>query len=300
MESNNLFKVLLYYKYNPISNPEKFASEHRTFCKEHNLVGRIIISAEGINGTCSGTPENILAYMDYVNSLLGFEDVWFKEHDVGFLPFQKLKINVKNELVILREKNLDVSKGGKYLKPEEFHALLEKSFADDSIVFFDARNKIESKIGKFRNAIAPDIKFFRELPDVLKKYENLKDKKIMMYCTGGIRCENASALLLREGFKEVYQLEGGIYNYMRKFPNGYFDGTCFVFDDRMQIIYDEKGNAVYGDKIPDEKIISSCDFCGRKASRVVNDERGNERTLVVCCEDCDRDMDLSRVRRKSI
>ena len=261
----------------------------------HNLVGRVIISREGINGTCAGSQVDIQAYVDYVHSLSGFEDVWFKQHDADFLPFKSMKIMVKDELVVLREKNIDVSKGGKYLKPEEFHALIEKSLSDNSIVVFDARNMIESKVGKFRNAIAPEIKFFRELPDEMKKYDYIKDKKVLMYCTGGIRCEKASALLIREGFKEVYQLEGGIYNYMKTFPNGYFDGTCFVFDDRMQIIYDENGNAIYGDKIPDKKIISSCDFCGKKSPRVVNDERQSERCLVVCCEDCDEKLDLKKI-----
>ena len=118
----------------------------------------------------------------------------------------------------------------------------------------------------------------------------------MLYCTGGIRCEKASSLFLQDGFKEVYQLEGGIYNYLTKFPNGFFDGTCFVFDDRMQIVYDDKGDAVFADNLPEEKVISSCDFCGKKSARIVNDERQSMRCLVVCCDDCDRKLDVSRVR----
>ncbi len=295
MTQNSKFKVELYYKYRPVENPEKFTKEHREFCEKHNLVGRIIIAKEGINGTCAGTFEEVQAYMDYVHSLEGFEDLWFKEQEIDFLPFNKLKISLRDEIVCTRF-GVDLSRRGKYLSPEEFNEFFEKSKTDDSIVFFDVRNEIESKVGRFRNAIAPKIKFFRELKNELKKYEHLKSKKVVLYCTGGIRCEKASSLFLQEGFKDVYQLEGGIYNYLRKFPNGSFDGTCFVFDDRMQVVCDENGNAVC--PIPEERIISHCDFCGKQSARVVNDERQSERCLVVCCEECDGKFDVSRVRSR--
>jgi len=295
MVHDNLFRVLLYYKYNEIKNTEEFAKEHREFCKKRNLVGRVLISKEGINGTCAGKPEDILKYKDYVHSLEGFRDLLFKEHAIDFLPFKKLKVMLKDEIVCTRF-GVDLNRKGEYLSPEEFNSFFEKSKNDKSIVFFDARNEIESKVGRFRNAVTPKIKFFRELKDELKNYAHLKDKKIVLYCTGGIRCEKASSLFLQDGFKEVYQLEGGIYNYLTKFPNGFFDGTCFVFDDRMQIVYDDKGDAVFADNLPEEKVISSCDFCGKKSARIVNDERQSMRCLVVCCEDCDREIDVSRVR----
>src|SRR3990167_5631081 len=99
MTQNSNFKVLLYYKYHPVENPEEFTKEHKDFCGKHNLVGRIIIAKEGINGTCAGTSENVQAYMDYVHSLEGFEDLWFKEHEIDFLPFKKLKVSLRDEIV---------------------------------------------------------------------------------------------------------------------------------------------------------------------------------------------------------
>lgn len=294
--SNPKFKVLLYYKYLPIQNPEKFTQAHKEFCEKHNLLGRIIIAEEGISGTCAGTIEKVNSYIAYVHSLSGFEDVIFKEHLADSMPFKKLKIRLKKEIVVSRFKDIDLSKRGMYISPEEFNELYEKSKTDNSIVIFDVRNEIESKIGRFKNAITPKIRFFRHLQDILDSYEYLKDKKILLYCTGGIRCEKASSLMIQKGFENVHQLDGGIYNYCKKFPSGNFLGTCLVFDDRMHVYFDENGNAINSDKIPEEKIISYCDFCGIKCGRVVNDERKHERHLVVCCEGCDMKLDVSRVR----
>ncbi len=290
------FQVLLYYKFHPIEEPETFTNEHRDFCQKHNLVGRILIGKEGINGTCAGLPEDIEAYKSYVRSKNGFEDMWFKEHAVEKLPLQKLKVQYKPEIVALG-KGVDMSQTGKFLSPEEFHKMAEQSLHDDSIVLFDGRNEIESRVGKFKNAIAPKVRFFRELKGEIKKkdYDSLKNKKVLTYCTGGIRCEKATALLKEEGFQDVYQLEGGIYNYLQHYPNGYFDGTCFVFDDRMQITIDGK-NAENGDRAPEHKIISQCEFCNKKSNRIVNDERQTIRYLRICCVECDKVHDVSRIR----
>jgi UPF0176 protein len=290
------YQVLLYYKFHPIENPEEFTNEHREFCQKNNLVGRILIGKEGINGTCAGLPDGISAYKSYVHSKKGFEDMWFKEHGVEKLPLQKLKVQHKPEIVALG-KDVDMKKTGKFLSPEEFHEMAKQSLTDDSIVLFDGRNEIESRVGKFRNAVAPKVRFFRELKEEIKKkdYESLKNKKVLTYCTGGIRCEKATALLREEGFENVYQLHGGIYNYLKHYPNGLFDGTCFVFDDRMQITID-KDNAENGDKAPEHKIISCCEFCNRKSNRIVNDERRAIRYLRICCVECDKAHDISRIR----
>jgi UPF0176 protein len=293
------YKVILYYKFHPIENPEQFTNDHRGFCQKHNLVGRILIAKEGINGTCAGLPEDIEAYKQYVHAQQGFEDMWFKEHAVDKLPLKKLKVQLKPEIVALR-KDVDMSKTAAYLSPKEFHEMVEKSFDDDSIVVLDGRNEIEARIGRFKNAVVPKIRFFRELKEEIKKedYDKLKGKKVLMYCTGGIRCEKASALLKEEGFREVYQLHGGIYNYLQHYPNGYFEGTCFVFDDRMQITIDGD-EAEDGNKAPENKIISKCEFCNKKSNRIVNDEREAIRYLRVCCAECDQKMDMSRVRYDS-
>ncbi len=297
MASEKSYQVLLYYKFHPIENPSQFTKEHKEFCEKRNLVGRILIGAEGINGTCTGLPKDIEAYKDYVHSLKGFEDMWFKEHIVSELPLKNLRIKCRKEIVSLGAE-VDMGKTAEYLSPEEFHSMVELSFHDDSIVILDGRNQIEARIGKFRNAVVPQVRFFRELKDEIKKenYVPLKEKKILMYCTGGIRCEKASAMLKEEGFKDVYQLHGGIYNYLKTYPNGYFDGTCFVFDDRMQVVFKEGGEVINGSAAPEEKIISHCDFCQSKSNRVVNDERKERRFLVICCDECDRQHDVSRIR----
>src|SRR3989338_1268283 len=148
------YLVLLYYKFHPISNPVEFTKGHKEFCERHNLVGRILIGEEGINGTCAGLPRDIEAYKDYVHSFPGFEDMWFKEHGVDTLPLPNLKVKYRKEIVSLG-KEVDMGKTAEYLTPEQFHTMVEAAQHDDSIVILDGRNEIEGKVGKFRNAIVP-------------------------------------------------------------------------------------------------------------------------------------------------
>ena len=293
-------RVLLFYKYASIANTQKFCEDLRLFCKSHNLLGRVLIASEGINGTCAGKPDDTEAFKKYMRSQSGFEDIWFKEQSIDHQPFPRLAIRVRPELVTLRQKKLDPHKGGKHLEPKEVNELVAQKPND--VVFFDARNEIESRIGKFQNAITPNIRTFRDLPNILPKIlsqnKKLKDKHVIMYCTGGIRCEKASALLKKEGFKHVYQINGGIYNYCQQYPNGLFEGTCFVFDDRMQIGWGNDNAVKLEEEMPKEKIISRCEYCDTKTARVINDERFLERTLRVCCVACDKAHDISRMRTK--
>jgi UPF0176 protein len=286
-------KVLLYYKYAPIKDPQQWVEEHRTFCAEHNLKGRILIAKEGINGTCAGSPDDIEAYKKFVHARPGFEDIWFKENTTDHNPFPKAKVHFKTELVALKVDGLDPEKGGPHLSPEEYHELI----GQEDVVIFDVRNKIEWEVGKFEGAITADIETFRELPTELdkKKYQDLKDKKVLLYCTGGIRCEKATHMFKEKGFKDVSQLNGGIYNYCQQYPDGKFKGTCFVFDDRMQVAWNKNGTDITGRDIPSNKIISHCHFCNENSSRIVNDERTGH-ILVVCCQKCDEKLDVSRVR----
>lgn len=285
-----MFQVLLYYKFHKIENLETFIEEHRIFCQKNNILGRILIAEEGINGTCAGEKEDVQKYMDYVHSLPGFEDLWFKEQLIDKIPFRKLIIKKRNDLVNF---GIEIKKlsHAKKITPEELNELIEK----EDVIMFDMRNEIEGRIGRFDNAIVPNIRFSRQILNELDKYEDIKNKKIVMYCTGGIRCEKISPLFIEKGFKNLYQLEGGVYNYCTKFPNGHFKGNCFVFDDRMNIAFTSEGVT---NKIPDDKIITDCDLCGVKSTRVVNDERKNGRVMLVCCEDCDKNLDISRVRTK--
>jgi UPF0176 protein len=286
-----MIKVLLYYKYHQIEDPEQLVEEHRAFCAEHNIKGRILIAKEGINGTCAGSPEDMEKFKTYVRTIPGFEDMWFKENTTDHQPFPKIKVHFKPELVALKVANLDPEKGGLHLSPEQYHELI----GQDDVVVFDVRNKIEWEVGKFEGAITTDIKTFRELPDELerKEYEELKNKKILLYCTGGIRCEKATHMFKEKGFTDVNQLNGGIYNYCQQYPDGKFKGTCFVFDDRLQVVWDKNGKDT--NTIPDNKVISYCNICNEKCGRVVNDERIGH-AFIVCCQKCDKTHDVSRVR----
>lgn len=294
------FHVLLFYKYVKISDPAALVAEMKSFCEQHNLLGRILIAEEGINGTCAGTPEATEAYKKYIPQKSEFSDLWFKEQKVSHIPFKKLQIRARKEIVALGVEGLDPQNGGIHLKPTEVNKMVEEGKEDNSVVFFDVRNEVEAKVGRFENAITPKIEFFRELPSVVDQYEYLKEKKIILYCTGGIRCEKASALFKKKGFKNVYQIEGGIYNYCNQYPDRHFKGTCFVFDDRMQIGFEKGVEVKEEQEVPDEKIISHCDFCNVKTKRVVNDERNNGHHLVICCENCDKKGGISRVRFKKI
>ncbi len=292
------FNVLLFYKYTKLTDSAALVAEMKVFCEQHNLLGRILIAEEGINGTCAGTPEATEAYKKYMQEKQEFNDLWFKEQNISHIPFKKLQIRARKEIVALGVEDLDPEDGGIHLKPAEVNKMVDEGKKDNSVVFFDVRNEVEAKVGKFENAVTPKIEFFRELPSVIDQYEDLKDRKVILYCTGGIRCEKASALFKKKGFKNIYQIEGGIYNYCNQFPDGHFKGTCFVFDDRMQIGFEEGLQVKEEQEVPDEKIISHCDFCNVKTKRVVNDERNNGHHLVICCETCDKELDISRIRFK--
>lgn len=286
-------KVLLYYHFARIANPTTFVAEHKAFCKNHNLKGRILVNHEGINGTCGGEDADIDAYKVFVRGIDGFSDIWFKEQDIDHQPFPRLSIRERKELVTLRLPGITHTDGGRHLEPSEVNEMAKR----DDVVFFDARNEIEGRVGKFKNAIVPPIRRFYELPKVMEQYEDLKDKHIIMYCTGGIRCETATTLFKKHGFKNVYQIKGGIYNYCQQYPKGLFEGTCYVFDDRLQIGWEGKGVRA-GETIPDTMIISSCEFCGQKSARVVNDERVADRCQRIVCLSCDTKLDISRIRSR--
>jgi UPF0176 protein len=285
-------KVILFYKFAKVDKPVEFVEEQRGFCQAHNLLGRIIISGEGINATLAGDAADIEAYKTMMHAIPAFKDTWFKEQEIAHKPFPRLQCRYREELVTLRAGDLPIEQGGAHLSPSQVNEMAN----DPDVVFLDARNEIESRIGKFKDAITPNIKTFRDFPTVVEDLKGLKDKKIITYCTGGIRCEKATVLLKNAGFKNVYQIDGGIYNYCQQFPNGHFQGTCFVFDDRMQIGWGNDKAVKLEQEVPLDKVISHCEFCQIKTPRVVNDERILERKLIVCCTDCDTKLDISRLR----
>ena len=223
--------VLLFYKYVRVEDPIALRDEQRRLCASLELKGRIIVATEGINGTVAGSPPAARKYQEVMLSDPRFAGMEFKISSGPAETFPRLSIKARKEIVTLGlVEDVDARQGGAHLTPEQWKRMIEN---DPGVVLFDARNRYESDVGRFKGAITSEIENFRELPKALAACENLKDKKILMYCTGGIRCEKASALLRREGFRHVYQLHGGILNYLREFNGDHWEGECFVFDQRM-------------------------------------------------------------------
>jgi len=265
--------ILLYYKFVDIENPSEFVEKHMEFCKSIGLKGKILVSKEGINGSVSGTINQTEKYKEYLRSDSRFSDIVFKE-DIGLThPFTKMAVRVKPEIIAMKKKvNLDNK--APYVEPSELREMYEKG---EDFVIVDARNDYEWKVGKFKNAITLPIKTFREFPDAVKRIEKFKNKKIITYCTGGIRCEKASAYLVEQGFENVFQLKDGILTYCKEFPEKDWEGKCFVFDKR--VMSDVNGNK-------DE--ITSCEVCNGSCDLYRNCRSiGCNRFVVMCvsCED---------------
>ncbi|TLS37531.1 rhodanese-related sulfurtransferase [Pseudalkalibacillus caeni] len=241
------YRVLLFYKYVQIEDYEEFAAKHLAFCKELGVKGRILVAEEGINGTLSGTVEQTEKYIEELTSDPRFSDIDFKIDEAEEHAFKKLFVRPRNEVVTLRLED-DVNPNeitGKRLEPEEWKEWLQR----EDVIILDARNDYEYDLGHFRGAIRPDIKTFKELPDWVR--ENLADQKektIMTYCTGGIRCEKFSGFLVKEGFKDVAQLHGGIVKYGKdeEAKGELWDGQCYVFDERIAVPINRKEHVVVG------------------------------------------------------
>ena len=217
------------------------------FCQKQQLKGTILLASEGINGTIAGNKENVTLFHDYIknNSLfnglfknLEHKESWSKEN-----PFYRMKVRLKKEIVTLGVEGVSPTKQvGQYVRPEDWNELI----SDPDTIIIDTRNDYEVDIGTFKNAINPNTKTFREFPEFVdKNLHNAKYKKIAMFCTGGIRCEKATSLMLEKGFNEVYHLQGGILKYLEKVSenDSLWDGECFVFDQRVAV----KHNLIEGD-----------------------------------------------------
>ena len=236
------FNIHAFYKFVSLPHFEALQPELLAFCESQELKGTILLAAEGINGTVAGSGEGMANMLQWLRAHDEFTDLETKLSLADFQPFLRMKVRLKNEIVTMGVKEIDPNKKvGTYVPPEEWNALIE----DPNVTLVDTRNDYEVSIGKFKGAIDPDTTTFREWPDYVK--DNLdpeRHKKIAMYCTGGIRCEKATAYMLEQGFAEVYHLQGGILKYLEEIPaeESLWEGECFVFDDRVAVNHDlEKG-----------------------------------------------------------
>ena len=267
-------KIILYYKFVPIADPQMTLRWQRELCSRLNLRGRIIISRHGINGTLGGEAEDVKSYVHEMNLTPEFKGIEYKWSDGTREDFPKLSIKVRKELVTLApEEDFDVFDKGTPLRPEAWHKFIDEH---PDVPILDARNDYESEIGAFKNAIKPKIKTFKEIKKMLETLP--KDKPVATYCTGDIRCEYLSAYMKHKGFTDVYHLDGGIVKYGEAFGDeGHWEGKCYVFDKRMKVAFSDKS-----------KDIGTCVHCGKPTSEQINcADPSCNRQFVVCstCQD---------------
>ncbi|HYF97018.1 MAG TPA: rhodanese-related sulfurtransferase [Patescibacteria group bacterium] len=275
-------KVILFYKFVPLPDPRITMLWQKELCEKLELKGRIIISPHGINGTLGGNIENLRKYKRAMNSSEVFRSIKYKWSDGTGDEFPKLSVKVREELVSFKKPDevkvseKGVEGGGKHLKPEALHKLVEEK--GDDVVFFDGRNAYEAQVGKFKDAIVPATETTRDFVEEIEsgKYDDIKDKPVVTYCTGGIRCEVLSVLMKNRGFKEVYQMDGGIVKYGEKYgDDGLWEGNLYIFDDRMTHKFSDKA-----------KDIGKCVHCNGKTSNFENCADVSCNRLVLICKDC--------------
>lgn len=277
-----LKKIILYYGFAPVTDPEAVRLWQTTLCDSLGLKGRILISKHGINGTLGGDMSALKSYVKQTKQYPGFKKIDFKWSDGTGDDFPRLSVKVREELVTfgvpdeVRVDNSGVVGGGVHLAPEEVHELVRAR--GDEVVFFDGRNAYEAKIGKFKNAVVPNVKTTKDFIAELEsgKFDALKERPIVTYCTGGIRCEVLSVAMKRRGFKEVYQIAGGIVRYGETFGDqGLWEGSLYTFDGRMAVNFSDQA-----------KVIGKCDCCSGATNKFHNCSNQSCHQLYLLCDEC--------------
>lgn len=282
-------KILLYYKFTPITDPEAIKLWQKTLCDSLNLRGRILVSQHGLNGTVGGDMKDLKAYIKATKTYPSFKGIAFKWSEGSREDFPRMSVKNRRELVGFQNSDTEfevdeagVIGGGKHLKPKQVHELVEQ-YGDD-VVFFDGRNAHEASIGKFKNAVVPNTNTSRDFIAELEsdKYDDIKDKKVITYCTGGIRCEVISSMMKKRGFKDVYQIDGGIVKYGESYgDDGLWEGSLRVFDKRMTVDFSDHAET-----------IGVCTHCQGKTSNFENCANVACNDLVLICETCKENPEL--------
>ncbi|MEJ2128231.1 MAG: rhodanese-related sulfurtransferase [Woeseiaceae bacterium] len=229
-------KVASFYRFLDLEGPEAFKSALQEVCEKHGLLGTVLVAQEGFNGSLTGAQDGILGVFDWIERTLSIDEpIEARWNEVSEAPFRRMRVRLKKEIVALgRPDILPHKRTGTYVSGEKWNELIE----NPNVVVIDTRNSYEFEVGTFPNAIDPETDSFRQFPEFAEKLaETSKDKPLAMFCTGGIRCEKATALMLELGFNEVYHLQGGILKYLEEMPEdeNRWDGECFVFDTRVAV-----------------------------------------------------------------
>ena len=290
------FELLTFYHFVdiPENEVESVCAEHLQFCSDIGLRGRIYIGTEGISPTVSGNLGQCRAYRMYLESTPYFKniaDIEPKATLVSGHQFPKLTVKVRNEIVVLGEKvtQEEVKKYKKELTPAEFKKILDEWKMDDYLIL-DMRNDYEYRLGHFKGAIPASTVNFREVPQLLERYrEKAKGKKIIWYCTGGIRCEKAAVLANKAWLEDVYAIEGGVVKYVNTFNDGNWLGNLYTFDDRVStFVGDEKTHTTIGTCLHSDKLTDHCDNCRYTEcnARMIVDLAEHKKHMGFCSSDC--------------
>ncbi len=270
-------QILLYYKYVRIEDPQALMISQKELCDNLDLKGRIIVAHEGINGTVEGSVENTEKYIEEMRQDSRFADIHFKKSIGDGNSFPRASVKVRSEIVSGHLGGDDVNPAemtGKRLSPDELKSWFE-SGKEFEIV--DMRNDYEQHVGIFKGTTVSGMKNFRDLPETAEKMAPLKKKTVLTVCTGGVRCEKASGYLVKKGFEDVYQLDGGIVSYIEKYPGADFMGSLYVFDNRKVMSFDAADQ---------HTVIGRCQVCQAPSEQYVNCAQLNCHDHFICCEKC--------------
>ena len=299
MTNKNEILVAALYKFVEIDDLLSLQSNLYEICEKNNIMGTILIANEGINGTISGKNNEINQTISLLKSDKRFANIEIKYSSANKQPFHRMKVRLKKEIVTIGLPEINPNKKvGTYVKPEDWNDLI----SDPNVIVIDTRNKYETKIGSFQNALDPETSSFREFPDWVKKFKSSKEnanKKIAMSCTGGIRCEKASSLMKEEGFEDVYHLQGGILKYLETIDkeNSLWNGECFVFDQRVCLTDElEVGSykmcfacrmPITEEEMQNEKYIEgiSCIYCYDKTTKEKKERFGSRQRQILLAKE---------------
>lgn len=269
------YLVLAYYHFITLNDPHEEVIKHKSFFEDRDVTSRIYISENGINGQMSASRQDAYAYIDWMHSRPEFKDVYFKIHEYHEQAFPRCTVKYRKQLVAVDEV-IDLDKRGQHLSPGEWKQKLEEN---EGHVLIDVRNDYEWKVGHFEGAELPPCETFRDFKEYahqLKEKVDPSTTPVMMYCTGGIRCELYSSLLIEQGFEKVYQLDGGIINYGLKEGSKHWLGKLFVFDDRLTVPVSTEPTPVIG----------TCHHCQAPNETYINCANMDCNALFLCCPDC--------------
>lgn len=251
------------YAFFPLAQEEITAlqQELKMFGSDRGMKGLVLIAPEGINSTVCGTADAIAEWKERMRALKC--DIVFKDSHADRLVFRRWSVKMKPELITLKQPGIAPVGKHHHLTPQEWKRMMER----DDVIIIDTRNGFEVALGKFRHAMDPKIKCFQDFPNAIKAASIPKEKTVMLYCTGGIRCEKAVLTMEAQGYTNVYQLEGGILAYMREYPYDAFEGECFVFDHRVALDQELRPSTTYHlcEKCGDPATMTACENCAKKA-----------------------------------